>query len=338
MKNILLLSILISASSYGQVNTSTADGNFYNPLNWDCFCVPANGDSLVINHDMIMSASIYYTSGQIKINAAGSLIEDGTNHDVWIDGGSLINYGTFDCYRLYLSAGSFVNTGTSVYFDSLWNKASIANSGVITVYDILNDQTATFNNTGDFVIENNFNNQGDFLNSSTGTIDLTNDFSNCNIQTMDAMFINDGIFCIAQDFTNCINDTLAGSGVYFIGNSSSNFGDFDGDFDFNTPTGGLGVNTGTIDPLVNFGNTPCYLSVDESSIAINIYPNPANDILNVSSNSNFSYQIFDMTGKLILASASNDSRIDISTIAIGIYTITIVDLQGNISTQKFIKQ
>jgi len=57
---------------------------------------------------------------------------------------------------------------------------------------------------------------------------------------MNAMFINDGVFCIAQDFSNCVDDTLAGSGAYYIGNSSSNFGVFDGDFTFNTPGGSIG--------------------------------------------------------------------------------------------------
>jgi len=338
MKKILLFSALFSSIAFGQIQTSTGAGNFFNPLLWDCFCVPANGDSLVVNHAMIMTASISYTTGQIKIGPTGSLVEDGTNRDMWVAGGSLINNGTFDCYRLYISSGSFVNTGTSVYFDSLWNQSSVENSGVITVYDVLNDQTGTFDNTGDFIVENNFNNQGDFSNSSTGTIDLLNDFSNCNIQTMDAMFINDGVFCVAQDFTNCIDDTLAGTGEYFVGGASSNFGVFSGSFDFNTPSGALTVNTGTILPGVTLGNSPCYLSVEEDVLSFNIYPNPTNSILLMSGGTNFAYQIFDLAGKLVISNSTQNGQIDVSAMTVGIYTIRIVSDNGNSSTAKFVKQ
>ena len=45
---------------------------------------------------------------------------------------------------------------------------------MMTVYDILNDQVGTFTNSGDLIVENNFMNQGDFLNASAGIIDLNN--------------------------------------------------------------------------------------------------------------------------------------------------------------------
>ncbi|MBL7899436.1 MAG: T9SS type A sorting domain-containing protein [Crocinitomicaceae bacterium] len=336
MRKIILLSSLISFGSFAQVHTTTGAGNFFNPLLWDCFCVPANGDSLVINHSMQMTASIYYNTGQIKINSTGSLTEDANDRDVWVDGtGSLINNGTFDCYRLYVSDGSFINTSTSVYFDSLWNQGNIANSGLLAVYDILNDQTATFTNSGDFVIDNNFNNQGEFLNESTGIIDLTNDFSNCNIQTMDAMFINDGVFCIGADMTNCLDDTLAGSGEYYVGGSSSNFGVFDGTFTFNTPSGTVGV-PGNIQPGVTIGNAPCYLSLDEKTKLFSIYPNPVNNFLFVSE-SNLSFAIYDMSGKLILTGMTNTSGIDVSELTAGFYTISVMNQKEEVTVQKFVK-
>jgi len=335
MRKLLLLSSFISLGSFAQVHTTTGAGNFFNPLLWDCFCVPANGDSLVINHAMVMSASIYYSTGQIKINSGGSLTEDANDRDVWVDGtGSLINDGTFDCYRLYVSDGSFINTSYSVYFDSLWNQGNIANSGLLNVYDILNDQTGTFTNTGEFTIDNNFNNQGEFLND--GILVVGNDFSNCNIQTMDAMFINDGMFCISADMTNCIDDTLAGSGQYYIGGSSSNFGVFDGTFTFNTPSGTVGV-PGNIQAGVTIGNAPCNLSLNENETKLNVYPNPANEVLFVSE-SNLSFIIHDLSGKLILQGMTSTSGIDISSLTSGIYTISLLNSDETITVSKFIKK
>jgi hypothetical protein len=337
MKKLLLSLLSLSTIAFGQIYTSTNDGNFFSPLNWSCFCVPANGDSLVINHDMQLTASIYYTSGEIKIGPNGSLTEDGTDRDVWVAGGSLVNNGVFDCYRLYLSAGSFVNTGTSVYFDSLWNQAAIVNSGIITVYDILNDQTASFNNSGDLIAENNFNNQGGFLNNATAVISVGNGFSNCNIQSLDAMFINDGKFCIENDFTNCIDDTLAGSGYYYVGGASSNFGVFDGTFEFNTPTGALGFNSGTIDPSVTFNNNNCDLGVEETQTQFAVYPNPASSVLYIDA-THFSFRIFDLAGKLISQGSGETAGVDVSSLAPGIYSISIVDVNGNTSVQRFVKE
>ena len=332
MKTLLLLLSFVSLVSFGAVKTTTNSGNFFNPFNWDCFCVPANGDSLVINHAMQMTASIYYTSGQIKINGSGSLTEDGTNRDVWVAGGSLINNGLFDCYRLYISSGTFVNTGTSVYFDSLWNQGAITNSGNITVYDILNDQTGTFENTGQFVVENNFASQGDFINN--GSVDIDNNFSNCNIQSGYAILTNNNTFCVGNDFSNCNEDSIRGIGNYYIAGASSNFGVFDGSFTFNTPSGALSINTGTVSPSVSFGNGVCGLAVDEKTNQLNIYPNTANNILNVST-TNFDYTIADLSGKIVQSDSKFTGEINIETLTRGIYFIEIKESNGNFSTLKF---
>lgn len=337
MKTKLLLLCLISVTGFAQINTTTGSGNFFNPFLWDCLCMPENGDTLVINHDMELTGSIYYNIGQIKINSIGSLTEDGSDRDVWVDGtGSLINNGTFDCYRLYVSDGLFQNTSNAVYFDSLWNQGTILNSGMMTVFDIFNDQTGDFTNSGNFVVENNFVNSGVFANEGSGIIDVGKDFSNCNLQTMNAMFINDGVFCISEDFSNCLDDTLAGSGEYYIGMSSLNAGRFEGNFTFNTPTGALSGNSGTVDPAVNFGNAPCYLNLKTDELSFSVYPNPANDFLYVSE-SNLNYQITDLSGKLISSGITNTFGIDISTFENGIYAISLTDVNGKVSVLKFVK-
>ena len=56
-----------------------------------------------------------------------------------------------------------------------------------------------------------------------------------------------------------------------------------------------------------------------SSASVNVYPNPANDVLNISGVlDSFEYQIVDLSGKLIV-SGNNNSRIDISELASGVY-------------------
>lgn len=337
MRKLLLLAIIPTSALTAQVQTTTGAGNFFNPLLWDCFCVPANGDSLVINHAMQLTASVYYDAGQIKINSSGSLTEDGMDRDVMVDGGSLINHGTFDCYRLYIANGSFLNTGTSVYFDSLWNQAIIENTGTISAYDFLNDQTGEFTNytSANLVITNNFNNQG--LVNNTGGIEVSNDFSNCNIQTSNATFNNDGTFCITGDFTNCLSDTLAGNGNYFIEGSSSNFGYFADGFVFNTNSGNLSLNTGTIESTVDFGMANCNLGLTNENVSqLTIYPNPANNQIYISE-SGISYRIIDLNGKQILSGISTSTAIDISEFTTGIYCVELTDENGIQSTHKLIK-
>lgn len=321
-----------------QVYTTIGSGNFFNPLLWDCTCVPSNGDTLVVNHDMILSTSIYYNSGKITIGFEGSLTEDGSDRDVWVDGGTLHNFGVFDCYRLYISNdGDFYNAGTSVYFDSLWNQASISNTGIITAYDFLNDQTGSFNNatSGELILENNFMNQGYFFNN--GLIHTGNDFSNCNIQTMDAMFYNHGFFCIAQDFSNCLDDTLAGTGSYYVGNSSSNFGVFDGNFNFYTPTGGIGFNSGTIDLDVNFASGYCAMGIEETQNDFSIYPNPTSDAI-FFSNAIQGFILTDISGRQILSGNEEISEISIADLSAGTYVLQINHADGKISTHQIVKQ
>ena len=83
MKTTLLL--LCSALVFGvyaqTARTSTASGDFLNPLNWSPIGVPASGDQLTINHNMILTTGIYYTAGTITISPGASLMEDATDRD-----------------------------------------------------------------------------------------------------------------------------------------------------------------------------------------------------------------------------------------------------------------
>jgi thiol-disulfide isomerase/thioredoxin len=71
--------------------------------------------------------------------------------------------------------------------------------------------------------------------------------------------------------------------------------------------------------------------INEESSYLSVYPNPANNILNING-SYISLEIVDMFGKVVLATKS-DSNLNVSSLADGIYMINILTEKG-IQTQK----
>jgi len=118
---------------------------------------------------------------------------------------------------------------------------------------------------------------------------------------------------------------------YAIGDIIPNFADIY--FDFNPP---ITTNTFTTE----FVET---LSVDEQSISsFSIYPNPANDIVNIKlnngSNVNFKVDVFDVQGKRILSQATTDAgqmELNVSEFEGGLYIIKIAN-QSSESVHKLI--
>ncbi len=78
-----------------------------------------------------------------------------------------------------------------------------------------------------------------------------------------------------------------------------------------------------------------------NEISIYLYPNPANNILNLNAlNTNIEQiQIFDITGKEVKSSVSNETfcNVDVSGLVPGIYFVTIFTEKGK-TVKKFIKQ
>lgn len=104
------------------------------------------------------------------------------------------------------------------------------------------------------------------------------------------------------------------------------------------------ANTTDLNPFVlNFtgtGTTNSVISTDES-LLVNVFPNPTNGLINVSSENMIDFQVavIDVTGKII-ASINNCGGacvIDISNFDSGVYLIRIEGLDG-IYTSTFIKQ
>ncbi len=74
----------------------------------------------------------------------------------------------------------------------------------------------------------------------------------------------------------------------------------------------------------------------------NLFPNPARDVLTIElgdESSNLSYRITDMTGRMVAHGAITGSRraIDLNTLAPGSYSLTLMNVQGQVATQQFIK-
>ena len=113
-----------------------------------------------------------------------------------------------------------------------------------------------------------------------------------------------------------IVDSFYASSVYSI--------DLDGDGDNDVlSTGGYGVYGGKIVWNENLLIT----SVTEiSNTDIKIYPNPTQNIINVSYNKEFLPKIYDITGRKLLT--SNSTTTDISQLSKGIYIILLKDEQG----------
>jgi len=79
---------------------------------------------------------------------------------------------------------------------------------------------------------------------------------------------------------------------------------------------------------------------DVKDIDIKIYPNPANNVLNISTNRNFvDYKIYSITGELVDSRAyqENNSTIDISELPAGAYILKVASKGAN-TVERFIKE
>jgi hypothetical protein len=107
--------------------------------------------------------------------------------------------------------------------------------------------------------------------------------------------------------------------------------DLDGDGDLDIITSGL---EGEV--FLYFENNPGSTLINELEQTINIYPNPATEILNIESQNNIErIKIFDQLGKLIIESEFSKS-LNINYLYKGIYTITLYSEEKEI-TKRFTK-
>jgi|JI10StandDraft_1071094.scaffolds.fasta_scaffold51780_1 hypothetical protein len=136
----------VAKNNTAQTATSIANGNWTNPLTWNCTCVPMNGYNVTINHNVTLNTSMTFSSGGITVNNGASLIQDASlNRDLWINGGAFENNGTTNFRNLLFSEGSGTNAGNLnlVAFSCL---DTFNNSGVINLDSMYVGEFAQFTN------------------------------------------------------------------------------------------------------------------------------------------------------------------------------------------------
>ena len=167
-----------------QTATSIANGNWTNPLTWNCTCVPINGYSVTINNSVTLNTSLLFNTGGITINNIGSLTQDASlNRDIWINGGYFNNGGNANLRYLLISTGAISNAGSftvsaftnsvsfsnlgSIKMDSMYVAGNLINTatGKITGDSLTNATGFTFTNYGRVNVTWSTNN-GNFINNN----------------------------------------------------------------------------------------------------------------------------------------------------------------------------
>jgi hypothetical protein len=183
-KIITILSLLISVIGISQTATSISNGNWTNPLTWNCTCVPLPGYTVTIAHDVVLNTDFVLNTGGITINNSASLTHDATGRDLWLNGGNFTNNGNLEIRFMLNQAGTFSNDGT-ITLRSISNSINFTNNGTFENIDSLFN-TASIINNGNFINIDSITNNGTFVNNGTCVFtDFTNNgvFNNENSLT-----------------------------------------------------------------------------------------------------------------------------------------------------------
>ncbi|MDG1332371.1 MAG: T9SS type A sorting domain-containing protein [Crocinitomicaceae bacterium] len=156
-KTATLLFFVFSTCSiaFAQYKISVADGNWSATSTWDCSCIPGAGDSIRVNHDVILDQDI---SGTIEIleilDPNASLLEDAPRTIENIKFFSNISDVDISYFTVDDPNGNFSNTGSisaqSIY---LLDAAAVFNNGPLDLVDtLLNTVTNGFGSGASSVI------------------------------------------------------------------------------------------------------------------------------------------------------------------------------------------
>ncbi|WP_298893778.1 FG-GAP-like repeat-containing protein [uncultured Psychroserpens sp.] len=168
------------------------------------------------------------------------------------------------------------------------------------------------------------------------------------INTVGTVSNIDGIGARVELYTSAgvqIRDVRSGEGFEYMSTINTHFG-----IGSQTTIDSVVIYwpSGIIDTVLNPTiNTPleviegATLTIEDSFVNdLVVYPNPTNDVLNISTSDNLQnaiYTIFDITGKRVMNAKLDQNKIDVSALNTGNYILRIVS--GNtIKSQKFIKQ
>lgn len=108
--------------------------------------------------------------------------------------------------------------------------------------------------------------------------------------------------------------------------------------------------SGNVDTIMDPSSNQSLLVVEGSSplktenfstTDFSVYPNPANDIINIKFSNNMQIanaQVYDLSGRLVFDAAVNNQIIDVKSLSSGSYILKVKNSDGQQFTQKFLKK
>lgn len=207
MKHILLLTSLFfaAASAEARIVTSQANGNATSPFTWDCTCIPVDGDTIMINHAVVLDVDYAFTMGGIQVNAGGSITGNANTRIFGVSGGYFLNNGTVNMAYVFHNGGTFTNNAsiTVTRNAGIDQPVTMVNNGTMNVNDtLLVSPTATFQNAGTVNCPEILN-AGMYVNTGSTTAD--------NLWTSGTFMHNSGMLSLAMSIYNSGNVTLNGA-------------------------------------------------------------------------------------------------------------------------------
>ncbi|WP_452230489.1 MULTISPECIES: FG-GAP-like repeat-containing protein [unclassified Lacinutrix] len=244
-------------------------------------------------------------------------------------------------YGIENAPADFNNDG---YVDILSNGRILLNNGDNS-FSVMNSGMPPSGAIGDL------NNDG-FLDVFRGSLYLNNPNDNnwIKIRTQGNISNANGIGArikIQTPSGNQIRDVRSGEGFQYMSTLNAHFG-----LGTDTEITNLTITwpSGTVDVIFNpninetitviEGENPLSVNNNVLEADLNIYPNPAKDLVTINSSielNNAVYTIYDITGKQILNGNLKENTIHVSKLNSGIYILKIT-VDGKHKTQKLIKE
>ena len=363
------------AMSIGAVggNYATLFTDFDNDGDMDVFISKCSGPpcEMHINNgdgtytDVSAIAQINITPIQTWSSAIADFDNDG-DMDIIITASS----GTHKYFRNNLDSSNTIMPFTNITAGSGWDTNSSTNIDNIA-YDFDNDGYVDVLGGGNKIMFNkgdgtfaptnypglsvgavgDFNNDGflDIMNGSTLKLAVPNGNNWLKVTLQGIESNSNGIGArveIYGAFGKKIRDIRSGEGFKYMSSLNAHFG-----IGLSTaitqvivrwPSGIVDtINNPTINSIISFVEGSTLAINDFSQNVFKIYPNPANNVLNINAVANIDMklaQIYDLNGRLINTVTLTSSTIDIQSLANGTYILMLRDSNGKDYSQKFIKE
>jgi hypothetical protein len=359
----LALACALSFNFYAQFIQSISNGDWDNPATWSSNTIPFTADSVVINHNVTISADHEVQMQILRIANGKSL----SGNFTFALHGDLIVQGNLNVTMLAVGDGAFTrNYGIITANNYASGNPTYKNYGAITCSEILTSGETNFENYGEIMayelaLSDGWHNYGSievsfvmafdsgFTNHTGGTMNLSGSeylaFDGMVNQTggvivaeyivLSGMLINDGdITCV--DLLNGEGTVAGNSGRFCISGSFQNAGILEGSIDIcdSSPGGLMDFNFGTTGSGVTFCEAGMCSTTSnnelpkEDMVALKVYPNPssANGQLYFDSRMEPSATvcIYNSNGELVESFLkSNQTQIELPGLTSGMYFLVI---------------